>query len=117
MKGGKVEVSLKRRKARTNWQQSILWKHIDAVRKRIGYRPRTIVRELQVSDSAGLFGGLHAGTVSKWITVDEDGNHTWTPEVLRRAADGAAPAKAGPESLWAIFISRFSLLSLNILIF
>ncbi|KAL1936970.1 hypothetical protein VTO73DRAFT_2825 [Trametes versicolor] len=79
---------------RTNWQNHWTWQDILDAQKKVGWSANDIVQYLWkfrpswYCPKDGERGGLHRGTVAKWIESDGTGGHRWKANVLKRASEG-----------------------------
>ena len=102
---------------RTNWQIHWTWTDILEAQKVVGWSPSGICQYLSkkkpewYATITGQVGGLHKGTVARWITQDDDGTFHWTPEVLQRAEHG----RVGVTRRSKILVRKAYIFTLNYL--
>jgi hypothetical protein len=63
------------RHKRTNWYHPILWTHIDAAARKVGWSAQSIANRL-TRDQPKLFTRITKGTIQKWI--DKDTKRGWS---------------------------------------
>ncbi|KAM6492213.1 hypothetical protein JOM56_011937, partial [Amanita muscaria] len=77
-----------------NWQNPLIWPHIEAARKKAGYpfRPADITREAKLM-KPDLFHRLHERVVGQWIDTKAraDGVFEWKDSVLKAVGKGHSP--------------------------